>query len=138
MDKKKKEYIKKHSRFTDLRSRKNKSIMFHRLDGSIRERAALNFLLKDRGNGSLMKTLYTILAMRNEVILPRQNTSFEEQWGAIFRENKEIVDRVLHTVFQWFGTNVGWAELQKIAEVMKDWPNEPSEKLKKSLQKKSV
>ncbi|MBP6856088.1 MAG: hypothetical protein KBC42_02910 [Candidatus Pacebacteria bacterium] len=132
-----KKHIKKYSRYTDLRIRESKSIKSHRLDGGIRERAALNFLLKRKGSDNLMTTIYSILAM-NEPFpdpFPTERTEIEKEWGKKFRENHEIVDRVVHTLFQWFGTNVGWAELMKFAEILREWPNEPSGRLKKAIGK---
>lgn len=104
--------------------------MRHRLKDSAREVAALNFLLKKRNDGRsfLHGTLYMILAMRNDVLVPRNNTQLEEEWGEKFSQHKEIVDAVLHTIFHWFGTNVGSAELQKLAAMLKEFPNEPLQK----------
>lgn len=140
MNPKQKRHIKKHSRLTDNSIRKNKSIMCHRLDGGIRERAALNFLLKRKGDDSLINTVYSVLCMYESFPnpIPKNCTELEKEWGKKFRENREIVDRVVHTLFQWFGTNVGWAELMLFAEVMKEWPNEPSGRLKKAMEKSRV
>jgi hypothetical protein len=86
-------------------------------------------LLKRKGEHSLLRAIYIVLGMHDDLFttmfLGDRRTNLEKRTGEKLRQNKEIVDLVLHKLFQWFGSSVGLCEINKLVEILNDWPNEP-------------
>lgn len=103
----------------DLKELKRNSINKHRLDVPMNEWElySLKYLLKKESN----KDQNLLGAIKNQILCMDVTSdnyqiiaSPEKLQADILRDNEKIVDIVLATLFQWFGTSVGSVEMQKL------------------------
>lgn len=119
---------------TDLKDREFKVVLnFQFKDGTfsaMRERLALNWLLQEQSEGSLLDQFkkyslcMDLAAERSHILSFSTNSAFsvldkkDQEAVKKLKENEELVNVVLHSIFRWFGTNVGRENLVSLAKVL--------------------
>ncbi len=120
---------------TDLNNRTFKVILKIKMEdgtfSSMRERFAVNWLLNDRASdGNILHGLKKFSLCMD--LNPERPAPFSPFGGSAFslldkkeqdlarrlRENEDLVDVVIHSVFRWFGTNVGRESIVSLAKLL--------------------
>jgi hypothetical protein len=97
-----------------------KTLSFYRLSANPEEVVALQFLYKhSMGNLSLRDLIIqAILNKGGYNAYGEKVTKDEKHWGVAIEENYELVERVVDTLFQWFGTVVGVSTMRQFQETI--------------------
>lgn len=97
-----------------------KTLSYYRLKSNPEEVVALQFLYKhSHGSHNVRdQIIFGILNSGGENLYKEKVTKDEKYWGKKVEENFELVERVVDTLFQWFGTIVGNSALRQFQETI--------------------
>lgn len=132
--KKDKNTIPLEARRTDLRKRKHKSINRKKIEdetfAAMRERFALNWFLK-RFTGTrlafALKKHILCMDLNEESTHPfsvisgsqfKYLNEKEKETVRFLRKNEKMVDAVMHSIFQWFGSPVGLEHITSLSKFL--------------------